>query len=73
MPIISFPYKQKTFVIKFWLMGYTLIAVLKVMVNGQEFKPSVAASTKKMAKANAAAAYLQSLGLYPKDPHYPLW
>lgn len=43
------------------------------MVNGQEFKPSVAASTKKMAKANAAAAYLQSLGLYPKDPNNPLW
>ncbi|MPC29236.1 Protein SON [Portunus trituberculatus] len=46
--------------------------LMKVMVNGQEFKPSVAASTKKMAKANAAAAYLQSLGLYPKDPRYPL-
>ncbi|KAG7169611.1 SON-like 1 [Homarus americanus] len=43
-----------------------------VMVNGQEFKPSVAASTKKMAKANAAAAYLQSLGLFPKDPNNPL-
>lgn len=54
-------------------MWYIFLTVLKVMVNGQEFKPSVAASTKKMAKANAAAAYLQSLGLYPKDPHYPLW
>ncbi|XP_045618334.2 NK-tumor recognition protein isoform X5 [Procambarus clarkii] len=46
--------------------------LMKVMVNGQEFKPSVAASTKKMAKANAAAAYLQSLGLFPKDPNNPL-
>ncbi|XP_071540632.1 uncharacterized protein [Panulirus ornatus] len=46
--------------------------LMKVMVNGQEFKPSVAASTKKMAKANAAAAYLQSLGLYPRDPNNPL-
>lgn len=46
--------------------------VPQVMVNGQEYKPSVAASTKKLAKANAAAACLQSLGLFPKDPANPL-
>nr|XP_027234284.1 protein SON-like [Penaeus vannamei] len=46
--------------------------LMKVMVNGQEYKPSVAASTKKLAKANAAAACLQSLGLFPKDPANPL-
>lgn len=46
--------------------------LMKVKVNGQEYKPAVAGPTKKLAKANAAAACLQSLGLFPKDPENPL-
>ena len=36
-------------------------------MNGKEYKPSVATSTKKVAKANAAAACLQALGVIPKE------
>ncbi|XP_066952736.1 protein Son-like isoform X2 [Macrobrachium rosenbergii] len=46
--------------------------LMKVKVNGQEYKPAVAGPTKKLAKANAAAACLQSLGLLTKDPENPL-
>ncbi|KAK7071833.1 hypothetical protein SK128_024886 [Halocaridina rubra] len=45
---------------------------LEVKVNGQEYKPAVAGPTKKLAKANAAAACLQSLGLFPKDVEHPI-
>lgn len=37
--------------------------MLKVKVNGIEYKPSVASPNKKQAKAEAAQICLQSLGL----------
>jgi len=42
--------------------------LMKVIVNNVAYKPSVAASTKKLSKANAAAACLQALGLIAKEP-----
>jgi hypothetical protein len=39
--------------------------VYKVIVNGVEYQPCVAVNNKKLAKANAAAFCLQSLGLLP--------
>ncbi|XP_077256375.1 uncharacterized protein LOC143894144 [Temnothorax americanus] len=39
--------------------------LFKVKVNGIEYKPSVASSNKKQAKAEAAQICLQSLGLLP--------
>lgn len=39
--------------------------VYKVVVNGVEYQPCVAVTNKKLAKANAAAFCLQSLGLLP--------
>jgi len=39
--------------------------VYKVIVNGVEYQPCVATGNKKLAKANAAAFCLQSLGLLP--------
>jgi len=39
--------------------------VYKVVVNGVEYQPCVAVNNKKLAKANAAAFCLQSLGLLP--------
>ncbi|XP_063880922.1 protein Son-like isoform X2 [Scylla paramamosain] len=38
--------------------------LMKVIVNGQEFQPSTAAPSKKQAKADAAALFLESIGLY---------
>ena len=37
--------------------------VFKVTVNGVEYQPCIATNNKKLAKANAAAFCLQSLGL----------
>ena len=42
------------------------------MVNGQDFQPTVASDNKKKAKADAATAALQQLGLLPIDPNNPL-
>ena len=35
--------------------------------------PTVAVDNKKKAKANAAMACLQQMGLVPKDPDNPVW
>ena len=40
-------------------------------MNNQTYKPANFTSSKKIAKANAAAAALQALGLL-KDPHAPI-
>lgn len=41
--------------------------LFKVKVNGIEYKPSVASSNKKQAKAEAAQICLQNLGLLPSS------
>jgi len=46
--------------------------VFKVNVNGNDYMPSVAVDNKKKAKANAAMACLQQMGLVPKDPDNPV-
>lgn len=46
--------------------------IFKVVVNGQDFQPTVASDNKKKAKADAATAALQQLGLLPIDPNNPL-
>eukprot|EP00092_Neocalanus_flemingeri_P030880 GFUD01033535.1.p1 GENE.GFUD01033535.1~~GFUD01033535.1.p1 ORF type:complete len:1145 (+),score=381.41 GFUD01033535.1:62-3496(+) len=46
--------------------------VFKVNVNGQDYQPTVAVDNKKKAKANAAMACLQQMGLVPKDPDNPV-
>jgi len=46
--------------------------VFKVNVNGQDYQPTVAVDNKKKAKANAAMAALQQMGLVPKDPDNPV-
>lgn len=38
--------------------------LMKVIVNGQEFQPPEAAPSKKQSKADAAALFLESIGLY---------
>lgn len=40
--------------------------LMKVIVNGQEFKPAEPASSKKQAKADAAALFLESIGLFKR-------
>lgn len=44
----------------------------QVNVNGQDYQSSVAVDNKKKAKANAALACLQQMGLVPKDPDNPV-
>jgi len=46
--------------------------VFKVNVNGLDYQPTVAVDNKKKAKANAAMACLQQMGLVPKDPDNPV-
>ena len=46
--------------------------IFKVVVNGQDFQSIVARDNKKQAKADAATAALQQLGLLPIDPNNPL-
>ena len=46
--------------------------IFKVVLNGQDFQSTVASDNKKKAKADAAAAALQQLGLLPIDPNIPL-
>ncbi|CAG2240326.1 SON [Mytilus edulis] len=41
--------------------------LFKVIVNGTEYQPSVASQNKKFAKAAAATAVLQEMGLVPRD------
>lgn len=41
--------------------------LMKVTVNNQEYKPSCSSSTKKYAKAIAAAACLAAMGIIPPD------
>ncbi|XP_052086998.1 protein Son-like isoform X2 [Mytilus californianus] len=41
--------------------------LFKVIVNGVEYQPSVASQNKKNAKAAAATAVLQEMGLVPRD------
>ena len=56
-----------------WCLGMLLEDVLfQVNVNGRDFETTVAAESKKKAKANAATAALRSLGLLPCDPSNPL-
>ena len=44
----------------------------QVNVNGLDYQPTVAVDNKKKAKANAAMACLQQMGLVPKDPDNPV-
>lgn len=41
-------------------------------MNGQEYKPDEASATKKIAKAEAAAFFLESLGMYDRKKA-PQW
>ena len=44
----------------------------QVNVNGTDYQGSVAVNDKKKAKANAAMACLQTMGLVPVDPDNPV-
>ncbi|XP_050701554.1 protein Son-like [Eriocheir sinensis] len=46
--------------------------LMKVIVNGQEYKPEEASTSKKIAKAEAAAMFLESLGMYDRKKA-PQW
>ena len=46
--------------------------IYQVNVNGNDYMPTVAVDNKKKAKANAAMACLQQMGLVPKDPDNPV-
>ena len=46
--------------------------IFKVVVDGQDLLHTVASDNKKKAKADAATAALQQLGLLPIDPNNPL-
>ena len=48
------------------------IFFIQVNVNGADYMPTVAVDNKKKAKANAAMACLQQMGLVPKDPDNPV-
>lgn len=50
----------------------SLIFCTQVNVNGADYMPTVAVDNKKKAKANAAMACLQQMGLVPKDPDNPV-
>ena len=41
--------------------------LMKVVVNGMSYQPSVASNNKKHAKAQAAMVVLQALGLAPQS------
>lgn len=43
------------------------IFFFQVIVNGVEYQPSTASQNKKTAKAHAATAVLQEMGLVPRD------
>lgn len=45
---------------------------MQVIVNGQEYKPEEASTSKKIAKAEAAAMFLESLGMYDRKKA-PQW
>lgn len=49
-----------------WLVFIVYIS-FQVIVNGTEYQPSVASQNKKFAKAAAATAVLQEMGLVPRD------
>ncbi|MCP9257846.1 Protein SON [Dirofilaria immitis] len=44
----------------------------KAIVNGVEYQPSIASTSKKTGKAQACQVVLQSLGLVPRDPSLPI-
>ena len=46
--------------------------LLQVVVNGENYQPSIASDNKKKAKADAATAALQQMGLLERDPNNPL-
>ena len=46
--------------------------IFKVVVNGQDYQPTVASDNKKKAKADAATVALIKMGLLPDDPNNPL-
>ena len=48
------------------------ISLLQVVVNGESYQPSIASDNKKKAKADAATAALQQMGLLERDPNNPL-
>ena len=50
----------------------SLFFIMQVVVNGETYQPSIASENKKKAKADAATAALQQLGLLEKDPNNPL-
>ena len=57
-----------------FLCFYTILCffIMQVVVNGETYQPSIASENKKKAKADAATAALQQLGLLEKDPNNPL-
>ena len=46
--------------------------IFKVVVNGNEYQPTIASGPKKKARANAATFALQEMGFLKKDPNNPL-
>ncbi|KAG0692721.1 Protein SON [Chionoecetes opilio] len=38
--------------------------IMKVIINGQEFQPETSVASKKQAKADCAALFLESIGLH---------
>ena len=46
--------------------------IFKVVVNGNEYQPTIASGPKKEARANAATFALQEMGFLKKDPNNPL-
>ena len=55
-----------------WEKQNLLSCLIQVNVNGADYMPTVAVDNKKKAKANAAMACLQQMGLVPKDPDNPV-
>ena len=46
--------------------------IFKVVVNGNDYQPTIASGTKKEARATAATVALQEMGFLKKDPNNPL-
>ena len=52
--------------------GYEKKYLFKVVVNGNDYQPTIASDTKREARANAATLALQEMGFLKKDPNNPL-
>ena len=66
MPIIFYTVKCQN------LASNEHFYLLQVVVNGENYQPSIASDNKKKAKADAATAALQQMGLLERDPNNPL-